>query len=417
MSGSKTRRRVHILLISLIIWSALCFSASAHILLYVAVVALSTGVVILDYLLGYRNKRQNIFSYVLWVLIFNMVLFCYGFDSPYGGYSIPYHITTVLAVLMVYCLMAAHRDELFQFLFWVSCLSTVIITVYLLLGEREMLMNKFAYIMMGTSWYRLGNALHINPNTITLYYWILCIPVVYALFTKEYKLNKLVLLTVLLIQVTVVLLTGSKKGILLVFIVFLAIPFVSDKASTRAKSFLVSGMVVAVLVYLTFTNQFFFNLIGHRIVDLFNHYGISVHTIYKNDLTGTSTDLRNRLIAIAMDMFWQKPFLGWGWNAVEARGGLHLYAHNNYAELLACMGLFGFIVYYSYYAVLVMKLLLKKGTFNTRFNFVLLLCVLFIDMTSINMYGGIVTYFILAVISLNMERNDSVNDQLPARVK
>ena len=176
-------------------------------------------------------------------------------------------------------------------------------------------------------------------------------------------------------------------------------------------------MVVAVLVYLTFTNQFFFNLIGHRIVDLFNHYGISVHTIYKNDLTGTSTDLRNRLIAIAMDMFWQKPFLGWGWNAVEARGGLHLYAHNNYAELLACMGLFGFIVYYSYYAVLVMKLLLKKGTFNTRFNFVVLLCVLFIDMTSINMYGGIVTYFILAVISLNMERNDSVNDQLPARVK
>lgn len=79
-------------------------------------------------------------------------------------------------------------------------------------------------------------------------------------------------------------------------------------------------------------------LVGHKI-DFFNTS--KAYSMYK----GSDSD-RLMLALGAIDLFTNHPFgLGFG-NVVNYLGA---YAHNNYAEVLASAGIFGFILYYGLY--------------------------------------------------------------------
>ena len=59
-------------------------------------------------------------------------------------------------------------------------------------------------------------------------------------------------------------------------------------------------------------------------------------------------------------MFYEKPILGYGINnfvsKIGQRIGVWTYAHNNYYEILADLGIVGFLIYYSYYIYLMASL-------------------------------------------------------------
>ena len=62
-----------------------------------------------------------------------------------------------------------------------------------------------------------------------------------------------------------------------------------------------------------------------------------------------STSERLYLIEEAKEIWWQHPIVGVGWDNFRYFNSLHVYAHNSYYELLASLGVIGFVLYYCYY--------------------------------------------------------------------
>ena len=60
----------------------------------------------------------------------------------------------------------------------------------------------------------------------------------------------------------------------------------------------------------------------------------------------------------AMELFKEKPIFGYGLDSFRTiEGSYGLYAHNNFAELLCCTGIIGFVLFYLPYLGALLKLL------------------------------------------------------------
>jgi O-antigen ligase len=75
----------------------------------------------------------------------------------------------------------------------------------------------------------------------------------------------------------------------------------------------------------------------------------------------TSFNERVLFRRMAVDMFTQRPVFGWGINSFKAHLGninyfkLSYSCHNNYLEILMCLGVVGFLIYYSMYFKLLVQ--------------------------------------------------------------
>lgn len=79
---------------------------------------------------------------------------------------------------------------------------------------------------------------------------------------------------------------------------------------------------------------------------------------------GASAETRRVLIEIGMKQFRNSPILGIGIGCAHIIAnqsiGMDAYLHNNYVELLACGGIVGFIIFYSFHIDLFMTFLRKR---------------------------------------------------------
>ena len=72
-----------------------------------------------------------------------------------------------------------------------------------------------------------------------------------------------------------------------------------------------------------------------------------------------STHARNRMIAVGVDLFTQKPLIGWGVASYASVSGFNTYSHNNFIEMLANYGIIGFVLYYSIHTYILLTLFVK----------------------------------------------------------
>lgn len=68
-----------------------------------------------------------------------------------------------------------------------------------------------------------------------------------------------------------------------------------------------------------------------------------------------STDARSTLVGLAWNAFKAHPICGLGLGEFQFTNALNYYAHNNYLELLSCLGIIGFTMYYIYPAAIFVK--------------------------------------------------------------
>lgn len=106
--------------------------------------------------------------------------------------------------------------------------------------------------------------------------------------------------------------------------------------------------------------------VGIMVLILFNIFSIDLtRTILRFSTIGNgnadlSTVYRLRYIQTAIDYWLDKPLFGWGTDAFRHLNSSS-YSHNNYAEVLCNHGLFGFLIYYSFHALVFISALLKKN--------------------------------------------------------
>ena len=219
--------------------------------------------------------------------------------------------------------------------------------IYLMLQNPDILIGGTE---IGAS--RLGDSDGWNSNSIGMMTAVSSLIGLSFYGKTKNRVNRLAVIAAIVFLVFVSFVTGSRKAVIIVMIgIMLYIPM---KARKRKITAFVFAVFVAIMAfYLIMNIPYFYNIVGWRIDAFLSQYTGS------GSLDG-SAEHRKILISSAIDTWEQYPILGCGMNCFRIFGeiatGREYYAHNNYVEILADLGIVGFISYYWGFAYLLVKL-------------------------------------------------------------
>ncbi len=171
-----------------------------------------------------------------------------------------------------------------------------------------------------------------------------------------------------IIMVAFATLSGSKKALLIAVIVYpLLILFKSRNPVQLLKRLLfIAALIVIIWVLITYL-PLLYNTVGYRIqamFDFINGTGASA-----------STEVRWKLKLYALDQFTRHPIAGVGLDAFKFLNVYQRYAHDNYLEMLATLGIIGFVLYYWLFIEMTI-LSIKKLVIQKRREFAVVLAFL-----------------------------------------
>ena len=214
--------------------------------------------------------------------------------------------------------------------------------------------------------------------------------------------------TALLIALVVfALLSGSRKVLISIGIYAVMILMYEYPPTDFTKMFVRPLIIVGVLGFAL--------LCIMNIEGLYATLGVRIESALAffsgDDTADGSAATRMQMIETAWNMFTQKPITGYGLNTFAEIAGFNAYAHNNYLELLANLGLVGVLVYYC-------PLLgyLRKAYWNWRRGYIHSVLPLSIIAVSIISDIGMVSYFSMVshaflALAIGMSINISSNPE------
>lgn len=223
---------------------------------------------------------------------------------------------------------------------------------------------------------RLGND-YTNANSIGL------VATISIIIQYNYILQKRHYLTLPLVIPSIILVAASQSRKALVLLL-LGIVLLTIVASTNRKT-LIFRIVISIGVLMLF-------IMAVRNLELFS--GVNKRFIsYFESLSGTREEnIRDIYRQIGYQQFFKTPIVGIGIGnsaeLLESLGYRRTYLHDNYAELLACGGIIGTIIYYSMYFSNL------KNLWDNRFidPEITRLCLILLSAITIMDYG-MVTYY------------------------
>lgn len=199
----------------------------------------------------------------------------------------------------------------------------------------------------------------LNPNTIGMIFTLCLMTSFYFAFYCQEK--KYYLFTGL--QFFIIILTSSRKSLLSAVIGIVMMSLLKVKRRNMIIRILVLFGLVVAFYYLIMSVPALYRAIGIRFESM---------TGYLMGEGGDySLSLRQRFIDNATDMFFERPLLGYGINNFTVQIGRRInvwtYAHNNYYEILADLGIVGFVTFYGYYFYLLATLFKAWRKTNSSF--------------------------------------------------
>lgn len=226
---------------------------------------------------------------------------------------------------------------------------------------------------------------------------------------------------------------NNTKRILHIFLMFLTIPaFILVYYTASRKAFLMIVFGISLFYYLKHPTKKIRNLlviiisvyIGYMLlmnVDaLYNAIGWRIEgalaLFEKNGKADSSALLRAKYINVGIKAWKESMMLGYGIdnyriiNLMET--GHFTYSHNNFVEILVGVGGMGFLIYYSYYIILLYKYI--KMYFNHRTSqiinviaicFIIMLSMHFAVVSYYSIEQGIMILLMSKAVQLNQEKN------------
>ena len=241
-------------------------------------------------------------------------------------------ILKILFLLLFLCLVIKNSAslKLYEYSFLAICIINLIsylpgISFASYLGDR-------------TTIQIFGN--DINVNSIAPIYSLFSIVIAAILINCGSKFGKAVLFLFFVFNFVFLLIIGSRGGVLVSFLALLVVLLLTVKLKILFPTIIVTLLLMAVLYMFIKNNQVLYASIGHRFEE-------TIDSVFNGVESSTSdSDMyRQSLIKLGWDSFLEKPFFGYGINNFRYISG-HMYAHNNYIEILVDLGIFGFLAYY-----------------------------------------------------------------------
>lgn len=228
--------------------------------------------------------------------------------------------------------------------------------------------------------------------------------------------NNIFTLLILILLVLLTLLSGSRKAFLVLFLgIFLF--YISKKGNLAKKiKYCIIGLFGAmILIYLTFSVRFLYDILGHRIENL-------IINLQTDQVTDSSIRWRNLMVAYGLEFFSNSPIIGNGIDTFRILFGRYFpkfatYAHNNYVELLADTGITGFIIYYSIFIYGLKKYFKSKSTYK-NYCLVLLILIFICDYGTVSyiMFSSQFIIFIcIYMLTKSYNYEARTNNKLPTK--
>lgn len=242
----------------------------------------------------------------------------------------------------------------------------------------------------------------INANTLGICIAYALIGNIYLLLKKELKWWYILALP----AIVVLIVTESRKAILIVAIGSVLLLMVADKNKKNKVTNLLKNCIIligCIFIFYWLSNSLAFSGVTERIIQL-------ISGLFGGSNADSSTLIRFKMIQIGMQLFKEHPFLGIGIdNAKFIAGpifGLETYyLHNNYVELLADVGMVGFIIYYSIYFVLIKGFVKYRDWSSLEYCFCLVMLIFLIVMDfGMVSFQSRETYFYMLVLYRESER-------------
>ena len=209
-------------------------------------------------------------------------------------------------------------------------------------------------------------------------------------------------------MVGAVLLSGSRKAILIPVVSVALLLTVKKKTKREFKIYsIIFGFSVVTLVLVLVFNE------GLRteMLDLFSS------TLLGRETDDWSIQLRGFFRDTAIDMWKQRPVAGFGLNNFAyfvsnyTEYNRARYSHNNYVELLSCLGIIGLALYYWIYVCIVVKLIrkmLSNRSIDVAFGLSLVIPLLIFEWGVVS-YSGVMYNIIIFISYYFATENDFQN--------
>lgn len=176
----------------------------------------------------------------------------------------------------------------------------------------------------------------LNPNIIGVCasYSILLI-----LGNRE-QLKKIVWVPLVGVLGLFALLTGSRKAVITIIIgIFILNVLDVENIGQLLWHLLLAAAAAAGIIFLIFKVDFLYETVGYRIENFLNYMG--------GEAMDKSANARVMMIQQAKEIFSEHPILGIGLHNYKQVSYYQRVSHNNYYELLSCLGIIGFVLYYA----------------------------------------------------------------------
>ena len=179
----------------------------------------------------------------------------------------------------------------------------------------------------------------------------------YIIFKRKFWIIPLIILPFI-----VSVATASKKVIIMYVIAIMMFAYIKGGSNFFVKLLKISVVVIVLLIIIRqFSDIPLFYTITERFESMFAIFGDD------QSQADASTISRNNLMMNAFEIFKRNPIIGcgignFGYNNAWLLGGGYVYAHNNYLELLADVGVIGTFFYYAMYGQIIFGLI--KGVKN-----------------------------------------------------
>ena len=340
-------------------------------------------------------------SYAGWYLFFVILSGISCFYS--AAESVSFSSTIDCGKLFLFCLMVYNTvdsKKRVEAVLSICSLSTMVLFLYLLAtgdltAEEE----------------RLGQTLVGNANNFASMYMIGAMCSVYFIFFGKRNSIRVLALIIFIAQVYTLSLSGGRKYFILPILLLCGMQVMRTDRRGRTHIFR-NGVIAATILlafgWAVFNVSFLYEAIGYRMEAMFN-------TLIGKGTGDYSMMERQAMQDYAFKIWGDAPVFGNGLNTFSVLAPFGAHCHNNYLEILCSIGLVGFLVYYTFFAVLLIKLACRRAMGIWRWYwFGVIVCLLLFDVGAISYYSFMMQ--MMVVLTTAAIKNQWVSE-LPPEAK
>ena len=282
-------------------------------------------------------RKLYLTFYTKWFLLyyFFLLLSCFWATNPTQALTgVIYFFLIHVPIYTMYCWVQNKSDLILCM--WSFVIGLVLNGIYII--KTAGFFTQIGVLTPGLMYWA--------SNATSRRYALGCVLIIALLKLSSSKAGK-ICMAVMMIPCAYVLLFCTSRGAFLIVAIsiFVAIACSNDNQLKKILLFSLLIIIIVLLYNFIMNNQYIYPLFGRKIEKFLN-------AASQSGVLGAEEDRVERIVD-GINVFLNRPLIGYGYNGFANNTRFTAYSHNDYVDTLCDIGLIGFFIYYSVFAYIV----------------------------------------------------------------